>query len=366
MNSRERILAALNGSDMDRLPICEIGIWPETEQRWRTEGMPEDVSLADYFNLDKISILSYNPSLMLPAKVMEENESFVVATDGDGNTYKQLRNRGQSPPNYIDFSVKSPDDWAKLRGNLNADLARFEEYLIDPVFAGLLDVNHKTLYEKAKAEDVFLVIAPIEPCWYFLRLLGEENALMTMALDPDFAEQIMSDYTDFVMKMLKLIYTNGYTFDALWVFSDMCYKNGMLFSPDFYKKRVMPYQQQIFGFARENGMKTIYHCDGYVGDFIPLLIEAYVDCVQPLEARAGNDIRDYIYKFPETSFIGNINADVLASGSKEKIYEEISSKVKAAKDSKRYIIHSDHSVPVTVKLDDYKYAIEIANQFAGF
>ena len=58
MNSRERILAALTGSDADRIPITEIGIWPETLRRWRLEGLPEGVSPHDYFELDKIEFFS--------------------------------------------------------------------------------------------------------------------------------------------------------------------------------------------------------------------------------------------------------------------------------------------------------------------
>ena len=366
MNSRERIIAALNGQDMDRMPICEIGVWPETERRWRTEGMPADISLEDYFNLDKIAIFSYNPSLMLPKKVLEENEKYIISLDGDGNQQKVLKKDGQSPPHLIKSSVTVPDDWMKLRHNLKADIARFEKYEIEPVFGQPLKESNKALYEKAKAEGTFTVISPSEPCWYFLMLLGEEDALCTIALDPDFAEQIFSDYTDFVLDMLKTLLSNDYRFDALWVFSDMCYKNGMLFSPEFFHKHLVAYQKRIFGFARENGMKVIYHCDGYVGDFIPLLLESGVDCVQPLEVRAGNDIRQYIDKYQDTSFIGNINADVLASGKKESIYEEVSSKVQAAKNSNRYIFHSDHSVPVTVSLEDYKYAIELANQFGRY
>ena len=56
MNSRQRILAALDGNIQDRIPLTEIGIWPETIRRWKTEGLPENLSPHDYFDLDKIGI----------------------------------------------------------------------------------------------------------------------------------------------------------------------------------------------------------------------------------------------------------------------------------------------------------------------
>ena len=38
MNSRERLLAALNGRDMDRIPVLELAFWPETIERRSLNG----------------------------------------------------------------------------------------------------------------------------------------------------------------------------------------------------------------------------------------------------------------------------------------------------------------------------------------
>jgi uroporphyrinogen decarboxylase len=150
------------------------------------------------------------------------------------------------------------------------------------------------------------------------------------------------------------------------VFSDLTYKNGLLFSPKFYQKSVLPYQAKFFGRAKEMGMKIIFHSDGYVGDLIPLLSEAGVDCIQPLEVRAGNDMREYMNMYPgRFSYMGNINADALTAG-KDVIYNEISGKIPAVKDSRRYIYHSDHSIPDTVSLDNFKYALELVKELGKY
>ena len=52
-----------------------------------------------------------------------------------------------------------------------------------------------------------------------------------MALDPEFAGRIIREYNDFTMKMVQTIMENGYRFDAMWVFSDLSYKNGCCFHP---------------------------------------------------------------------------------------------------------------------------------------
>ena len=73
-------------------------------------------------------------------------------------------------------------------------------------------------------------------------------------------------------------------------------------------------QKKLFDLGKENGMKIIYHCDGYVGELLPMLIDAGIDCIQPLEVRAGNDVRTYIEKYPDAiSYIGNINMDIFTT-----------------------------------------------------
>jgi uroporphyrinogen decarboxylase len=133
-------------------------------------------------------------------------------------------------------------------------------------------------------------------------------------------EEIISDYNDFNIKMVEILYERGYRFDAMWVFSDLAYKNGMLFSPDFFSQIILPYQKKFFDLCKSKGMKVIYHSDGNLSQLLPLLIEAGIDCIQPMEARAGNNVVEYTQLYGDRiSFIGNINADILATD-KEQIY----------------------------------------------
>ncbi len=361
MNSKERILAVLNGEKPDRVPVCEIGVWPETEERWRSEGLGEKESVEDHFGLDPIHLFSYDPSLMLPKKVIEEDETSIVCTDGDGCKYRMWKNI-QSPPQFLGSTISDQSQWDVHKHLLVPKLSRFEDYQTYFVFGTPLKEPQITTYERAKAADEFTVISPTEACWYYLRLLGEEDALCSFMTDPDFVKQLLSDYNTFTLKMLDIIWEAGYRFDAMWVFSDMCYKNGMLFSPAVFKEIIAPFQKDLFGWAKERGMKVIYHSDGYVGELIPLLIEVGVDCVQPLEARAGNDVREYLKLYADRlSFIGNINADVLSTD-QDSIYNEIYPKFSEAKKTNRYIYHSDHSIPYTISYENYKYSIELAKE----
>ena len=76
MDSRERILSTLRGQRPDRIGVTESP-WSETITRWRTEGLPENVDLADYFNLDFASLPWLDVSLRLPTEVFEETDQYI-------------------------------------------------------------------------------------------------------------------------------------------------------------------------------------------------------------------------------------------------------------------------------------------------
>jgi len=369
LNGRQRILAALSGGDADRVPLTEIGIWPETLRRWRQEGLPEGVSPHEYFGLDRVAFFSFDAGLGLPETVVSEERGYRVYTDGDGCTYRVAVDQ-VSAPQFVGSAVSSLGDWDRLKARLVPDMARFDGFRKDIVFGEPLPESQAARFTRAREEGTFTALVPLEPCWYYLRLLGEVEALANIALAPEFAAALIAEYNAFTLRMLKLIFARGYRFDALWVFSDLCYKNGMLFSPQFYEHSVLPHQRQLFDLARENGMKLIYHCDGNVARFLPLLMRAGIDCIQPLEARAGNDAAGYLREYPgRLSCMGNIDMDVFTgctAGTKERIRAEVTGKILSAKPSHRYLFHSDHSVPDSVSLENYGHAIQVAREVAGY
>ena len=57
MNERERFLRYMHSEAVDRIPLMEMGFWPETLERWHSEGLPKWITsirhLEDYLNLDR-------------------------------------------------------------------------------------------------------------------------------------------------------------------------------------------------------------------------------------------------------------------------------------------------------------------------
>lgn len=352
MTGRERILLALSRRQADRIPKLELCFWAETVERWRQEGLPAGVEPADYFGLDGITIFSYDGSLGLPEKTLSETGTERVFTDSNGVTYKELKGQTNTecPQDYL---IKSQDDWEEHRSLLTPTLDR-------------LKPEEQAKYDAAKAKDEFTVLSPIDPCWYALRLMGEEEFLMNTVLEPEYTERVISDYLDFNLAMLEQMISSGYQMDAVWFFSDLCYKNGMLFSPDFYRKRLMPYHKRMFDCCHANNLKVIYHCDGKVDRLLPLLVESGIDCIQPMEARAGNDVREYKKLYGDRiAFMGNISADVMGT-TRDAIETEMRDKILTAKQGGGYVYHSDHSIPPSVSFENYCAVMEMVDKYGKY
>lgn len=356
MTSRERILAALHRRQPDRLPMCETQYWPQTLERWRLEGMPEGADPVRYFELDSVACINdlFDPSFQLPERTIDETDDYRIDLDRYGKTVKSWKH-SDNPPSILEPAIRDWNDWLRFKPNLAAANSKFN------------NPSAEAQYLAARDAGEMIAITPAEPMWFVVYLtMGFEYGLRAIAKQADLVADMLATYTDYILAMLDLADVRGQHFDALWFWSDLCYRNGMLFSPATARKFVLPHWRRIGSWCRAHGLRFMFHCDGDVHQLIPLLIEAGCDAIHPLEARAGNDVRQYKQSFGDRiCLIGNINADVIATNDRAMIEREIADKVPIAAAGGGYIYHIDHSVPPTISLDSYQFMLDCVRQYAN-
>ncbi len=351
MTNRERFRQTLFRQPVDRITWCETSFWPETRARWEKEGLPAGMEPIKYFDLDTIETMSFDNSFGLPQETLEKTNEYVILRDGNGVTKKQWKGRlGAS--HEMDYTLKTKADWKRMREQLVVDRSRIPAGMAEDL-------------KQRQNNDVFVCISPRDPCWFFITAMGYDRLLMRMASEPEWVREMFEVYTDFHIGMCELCVSEGMRFDGHWMSSDLCYKNGMLFSPTMFREFLTPLHRRIKQFCREADIPMLLHCDGSVGQLIPLLIEIGYDAVQPLEARAGNDVREYKKLYgTQICFFGNISADVMAT-TKGAIEEEVRTKLLAAKQGGGYIYHSDHSIPPGVPFENYACVIELVKRYGA-
>jgi uroporphyrinogen-III decarboxylase len=158
----------------------------------------------------------------------------------------------------------------------------------------------------------------------------------------------------------------GGALSGLYLWGDVAYTKGMLFSPKLWEKLFYPYVKEMCQEFHQLGMKVIYHGCGDSREIMDMLIDAGIDGYNPLEAKAGLDVVKLKKKYGKRlAWVGNIDVRVLAKGSREDIKREVLRKLNAAKGG-GYIFQSDHSVPANVPPENYHYAIQLVKEFGRY
>jgi len=122
MTQRERFLRCMMFEHVDRVPLMEMGVWPETLERWHREGLPRSVTnlrqLEAHLHLDISFNMNWLPinDLFQPPfeqKVIEETEEDEVVQDDRGTILRRRKSFG-SIPQFLRFPVETEADYDRL------------------------------------------------------------------------------------------------------------------------------------------------------------------------------------------------------------------------------------------------------------
>ncbi|MBI4552814.1 MAG: hypothetical protein HY710_11175 [Candidatus Latescibacteria bacterium] len=351
MTSQERITLVLSHGVPDRVPIHDT-YWETTVQRWRTEGLPEGVSPEEYFRTEIVRVAG-DYTLQFPVRVVEETDRYRLYWDSNGALRKDLQTPDGWTPQWLDFTIKSKDDWHIHRHRMGFHETRISRSSLD-------------VYHHARQQGKFVVYsghACFHPTW---AKIGMENELIRMIEDPDFITDLFAAHTQLMIDLYEGMRRLGMTFDAAWFNDDLGWTVAPLISPAMYRELVFPHHKRLCDYFAERGLKTMLHSDGNVGPLIPHFLDAGFVALHPLEAKAGLDVRDLKRQYGDCLVLfGNIDVRRL-SGTRDEIEEEIRAKLTAAKEGGGYIYHSDHSVPSNVSFAGYCFAIEMVKQYGVY
>ncbi len=352
MTDRERILAVLNHKEPDRIPIHD-SIWGATINRWKKEGLPEDVDVAEYFNFE-FRWMGADTSPRFPTQVFERNEKYILTTTSFGGKRKNWTDYSTTPE-LVECPIKTKQDWSEIKKRLKPDFTRVDWA------SGLSN------FQKYYGEGKFICYSGGFGYDILQNYMRSDQLLLAMIEDPEWIKDMVMTLAELNIVMCELMLKNGFKFDGAWMWNDMGYRNGLLFSPDLYYKTHYQADKMAYSYFHSKGLKTFLHSCGNVKELIPIMIETGLDCLQPLEVKAGMDVVELKEKFGDKiSFMGGIDVRVMEKGDKEKIEEEIKRKIVAAKKNGGYIYHSDHSVPKDVSFETYKYVIETVKKYGEY
>lgn len=352
MNTWERVKRMYEHREADRIPVLDSP-WQGTVRRWHREGMPEGMDWCDYFGADKVAEIGVDITPRYPEKILEETDTYYIATSSWGVTMKHFKEE-DSTPEFLDYKVTTPEEWEKAKSRMTLSDDRIPWDML------------KENYAKWRAEGrwirgVFWFGFDVAHSW----MMGTENMLVAMLEEPEFVEDIFDTYLSHSEELFARIWDAGYHFDEMFWYDDMGYKGTTFFSPGLYRSLLQPYHKRAVDWAHNHGIYAQLHSCGDVMSLLPDIMATGVDALNPLEVKAGMDVLQIKREYGDRLLLrGGINA-VLWNDT-EAILQEIREKIPVLKENGGYIFASDHSIPNSVSLENMKRIMEEIRQIGKY
>jgi uroporphyrinogen-III decarboxylase len=389
-----RVMKAMHHEEPDRIPAIE---WfaGEFTTRWvdwrKTHGhvksdekvltaswaaviQNEELDPTKFYDMDlALAVPNSDPRFITPE--VTTTDEYTIATSGFGCTIKKRNSRledGYMAPmaEYIDFSIKSPDDYAKFEFEDPKDPRRFFKPRQDILSGDGFTVLPSYMDGVNSLKEDCCLIGGIYEAWEGLwRMRGISNAMMDMAREPEKVKAFCNRLIDFAIgSMQEQVRLSQCPLMYIW--GDLGYKTGLMFSPRMWRDIFFPPLKRLVDAIHKEGALAIYHSCGHNPDStVEGLIEAGIDGLNPLEVKAGMDALHIKRKYgDQLVIVGGIdNAHALGApaGDFETIRKQVLTTMNAAKGG-GLILQTDHSVPGSVPPENYDYYQKLRREFGNY
>ena len=359
----ERFVACMEYRACDRRPNHELGAWTQTRERWRREAGAAVADFGwDWFReepgiaLDRRDYIPIDFGFIPPyaSEILEETDEYVIGRSGKGIVAKALKagtvdGGRMCMDQYLEFPVSTPEDFAAVKRRLAAALA--ERYPAD--------LDRKITSWRAR--DYPLVLG--ENCaangfyWRAREFMGTENLSYAWYDYPAMMHEMMEFFADFIIETSRPV-LQKVKVDYFVLNEDMSMKSGPLLSPDTYATFVLPHLKRLVAFFRRHGTRYIaVDSDGDPTVLIPLLLDAGVDTVWPIERAAGVSPDQWRRRFGKGLRLwGGVDKRILAQG-RDPIRAHLKEFIPLIEEG-GFIPTVDHTVPPDISWDDFRYYMD--------
>ncbi len=380
--SRERVLAALDHREPDRVPIDLGG-----NQTGIHRGAYR--KLIDRLGLDEeIVIMDLVQQLAQPSERVLERlhvDTRYVAAGGAKSFAGGVVRRERGGRVWHDFTDEfgitwsMPDDEPFYFDISHSPLAglSLDEIRAYPFPKGDDPTRFEGLRDRAlrlRNETPYAVISGIsgvvyEICWY---LRGLENLFIDMMTQPQVLEAIIDRTLGFWLDWFRLFLDEAAdVVDVIMIGDDLAGQNGPLFAPRIYRQIIKPRQKRLVQYIRSRtNAKIWYHTCGSVMEYLPDLLDNGIDILNPVQISAkGMDPARLKAEFGDRLVFwgGGIDTQhVLPRASPQEVREHVRRNIEAFKPGGGYVFNNVHNIQRDVPPENVLAMFDAAYEFGKY
>lgn len=380
MTSRERLLAALNHREPDRVPIdlggtgtstislgaleklkSHLGIHSETRVMssiFQT-AYPDD-EIIERFRIDVKMVVAKPPATFKPKTATPRNGRIV---DEWGVVYQ----RNETAHTHFVLESEAPLG----RATRKEEIERYP--WPDPSDPSRVQ-GLRAIAEKERRQGFGVVLqTPLFPMTYTQWVRGLGQFMLDTVLNRPLLEYLMDQIVDIQMEMTRhLLEEVGDYADVLVVGDDLSHQDGLTYSPDMYRKLFRPRHEKMIRFLknRARGSKLLYHSCGGVEPLLGDLIELGVDAINPVQVGAArmDDTRRLKATYGrDLTFWGGIDTQrVLPFGKPNEVREEVRRRIEDLAEDGGYVLAAVHNIRPEVEPENICTMFDAALEFGSY
>lgn len=342
MTSHKRVVSAINYIKPDRPPLDY-------------SGTPEiTANLMDYFDIESydellcklgVDFRSISPIYIGPEEFIGMNWGSKAGKDIWGIVWKSIRTK------FGTYYEIASNPLAKMN-----NLEEVEKYnWPNPDWIDVSNLGkeiEKINYKERKA-IVFFGGRVFSTAW---GLRGFENFLMDLIIQPEIAEILMEKVSNFYLEITRrAIKTTDGLIDIIFSGDDIGTQEGMMISPELWRRRIKPWTRKLIESYKREGYKTCYHSDGDFTDVMEDFIEMGLDIVNPIQPKArGTNPENLKARYGgRIAFWGGVDTqELLPLGTQESVKKEVIRTINILGDNGGYIVASSNAIQPDTPLEN--------------
>lgn len=345
MDSRERVLTAIDLEEPDRVPLLEVGVSDKVlDELFPSVPKKKRFVALSNLGLDALAVWPF----------LNANNSKPLGDD------QYLDEFGRVFTKKVSFSMSD----FYLRGTLNTP-EKYDAFQrpnpLDPwraqYFKECVEASEGKLFLIPCCGSIFEVA---------IEAVGFVDFFKALYSNPSFIRRVIKDHADYTIQLGNFLIDAGA--EALLVADDFAYKTGPFISPRHWNEFVYPELRRVCDIFHKRGIPVLIHSDGNLSSLLNGIVNAGIDAIQPLEPTAGMRLRDVKSEYGDRlCLIGNIDvAYTLASGTTEQVVEDVKAAIRDAAYGSGYILGSGHTIHDSVSPQNFVTMIKAAKKYGKY
>jgi len=273
MSPRERVLAAIEHEQPDRIPRDFWAEKPTLNRLFYWLGYRDEEQLLEQLEIDIRHLNAKEP----PER--EINPGIYQNFWGERYIYKRTL-LGAKRGGEADFHGLMRED---LKGAL-AEAESLAELEAFP-YPSPDHMDYSELREQCRHWERYALLYGFADVWQRPALVrGWERWFIDMAERPEWVHFLCRKFTDFYLEdYARAAEVSGGRIDIYLLISDLGSQNGPLISMRMFHEFVAPYLQEMIESIHSFGAYVMFHSCGSIYQFIPELIKLGVDILDPIQ-----------------------------------------------------------------------------------